>query len=141
MPLASRSRSLGLIAVVAVAVGCSQQDPYRKVKVSGQVLYEDGEAIPVGSIAIRFDSTLPPVDAKTHPRPGFAFTDADGSFASASTKGHDDGIVVGKHRVSLGVADGAPGAIPAVYQAPQTSPLEIDTAELPLEIRIARPEA
>lgn len=137
--LSRRLAAFCLLVVTSSVLGCGDTNPFRMEKVTGRVVYEDGSVIPVDSIAIRFDSLTPPLDAKTHPRPGFAFTNPDGTFQQVTSHKANDGIVRGKHRVSLAVADGEQAPIPEVYRSPQTTPVEIDSANSPLEIRIARP--
>ena len=133
--------ALGIVG--ASAVGCSESNPYDLVDVSGTVAYEDGSLIPAGSIMLKFDPEAAPLDAKTHPRKGFALVNvADGTFEYATTHKHADGLVAGKHKV-LVVAYAAEGKagnfVPKEYLRPDTTPIEVDTANLPLEIKIKKP--
>ena len=128
---------------VACAVGCSGGNPYDLVDVSGKVTYDDGSLIPAGSIMLKFDPEAAPIDTKTHPRKGFALVNVgDGTFEYATTHKHADGLVAGKHKV-LVVAyaeDGkAANVVPKEYQRPDTTPIEVDTENLPLEIKIKKP--
>ncbi|MBL9161760.1 MAG: hypothetical protein JNL18_03355 [Planctomycetaceae bacterium] len=139
-----KRRSRWAIAcVVGLVAGCSGSNPYDLVDVSGKVSYDDGSLIPAGSIMLKFNPEAPPLDAKTHPRKGFALVNvSDGTFASATTHKNADGLVAGKHKV-LVVAYAADGksanVVPKEYQRPDTTPIEIDTAILPLEIKVQKP--
>ena len=129
--------------VAACVAGCSDGSPYDLVDVSGKVTYDDGSLIPAGSIMLKFDPEAAALDAKTHPRKGFALVNvADGTFEYATTHKHADGLVAGKHKV-LVVAYAAEGKtgnfVPKEYLRPDTTPLEVDTANLPLEIKIKKP--
>jgi len=134
-----------LTACLAAAciIGCSGGSPYDLVDVSGKVTYDDGSLIPAGSIMLKFDPEAAALDAKTHPRKGFALVNvADGTFEYATTHKHADGLVAGKHKV-LVVAYAAEGKtgnfVPKEYLRPDTTPIEVDTANLPLEIKIKKP--
>ena len=99
-----------LLAGAALAVGCGQSAPYAMVKVSGSVTYDDGSPIPAEQIQLRFDSLEPPIDAKTHPRPGMASAGPDGRFSVVTTNKYGDGLIRGKHKlkVSAFTASGDP---------------------------------
>ena len=134
------------LSVVGVsAVGCSESNPYDLVDGSGTVTYEDGSLIPAKSIMLKFDPEAAPLDAKTHPRKGFALVNvSDGTFEYATTHKHADGLVAGKHKV-LVVAyaeEGNPAnVVPKEYIRPDTTPVEVDTDQLPLEIKVKKPTA
>jgi hypothetical protein len=137
------AHATAICIAVACAVGCSGGNPYDLVNVSGKVTYEDGSLIPAGSIMLKFDPEAAPIDAKTHPRKGFALVNVgDGTFEYATTHKHADGLIAGKHKVLI-VAyaeDGkAANVVPKEYQRPDTTPIEVDTANLPLEIKIKKP--
>ena len=143
----ARPRWLGWWAAVCVvgvgAAGCSGGNAYELVQVSGTVTYEDGSLIPANSIMLKFDPQAGPVDAKTHARKGFAQVNvSDGTFAYATTHKHADGLVAGKHKV-LVVAYAKDGAaanvVPNEYRRPDTTPVEIDTENLPLVIKVRKP--
>ena len=137
------AHATAICVAVACVVGCSGGSPYDLVDVSGKVTYDDGSLIPAGSIMLKFDPEAAALDAKTHPRKGFALVNvADGTFEYATTHKHADGLVAGKHKV-LVVAYAAEGKtgdfVPKEYLRPDTTPLEVDTANLPLEIKIKKP--
>jgi hypothetical protein len=130
------------MAVVGV-VGCSGSNPYDLVAVSGKVTYDDGSLIPAESIMLKFNPEAAAIDAKTHPRKGFALVNvSDGTFEFATTHKHADGLVAGKHKVLI-VAYAKDGktanVVPKEYQRPDTSPVEVDTDKLPLEIKVQKP--
>ena len=137
------SHATAICIAVACVVGCSGGSPYDLVDVSGKVTYDDGSLIPAGSIMLKFNPEAAALDAKTHPGKGFALVNvADGTFEYATTHQHADGLVAGKHKV-LVVAYAAEGKagnfVPKEYLRPDTTPLEVDTANLPLEIKIKKP--
>jgi hypothetical protein len=132
-----------ICVVEGAAVGCSGGAPYDLVDVSGTVKYEDGSLIPAKSIMLKFDPEADPLDAKTHPRKGFALVNvSDGTFEFATTHKHADGLVAGKHKV-LVVAYAEDGksanVVPKEYVRPDTTPVEVDTDQLPLEIKVKKP--
>jgi hypothetical protein len=124
-------------------VGCSGGGPYDIVEVSGTVKYDDGSLIPAESILLRFEPQAASLDAKTHPRKGLTRVNvADGSFESVTTHKHGDGIVAGKHKVLIfpTTKDGKPAKlIPDEYNDPATTPLEVDTDNPVLELRVKKP--
>ncbi len=136
--------ALGLwVAAAAGAIGCSGGNPYDMVEVAGTVKYEDGSLIPAETIAIRFDPLAAPVGSNTHPRKGFADVNVvDGTFDLATTHKYGDGLVAGKHKVVViaSAKDGkASRVVSEEYGRPDTTPVEIDTSNQPLEIRIKKP--
>ena len=120
---------LGPVAVLVLLTGCSDA-PYEIVPIHGKVTYKGGALIPAETIYVRFFPQVESLSAKVHPRPGSAELDTeDGTFALASTAKYGDGLIVGKHKVTVTVGDESPtgaGSIPAVYADPATTPLEIE---------------
>lgn len=138
-----RAGSYLAILTLAVLVGCND-GPFSYVPVSGTVTYEDGTPIPAASIQVWFKSLAPPIDENTHPRPAKAGVNIeDGSFDSVTSYKPGDGLVPGEHKVALFVY-GANGQIsPLVdkeYTNAATSPLTVNTDELPLKILVPRPK-
>lgn len=103
--------------------------------------YDDGTPIPAGGIRLTFQ----PQDAKPvgdmYPRAGDAQVDAQGNFSKATSYKYGDGLVPGKHKVAIFYATDSKGKllIPKEYARPESTPLVIDTANLPLEIKVPRP--
>lgn len=127
---------LTILAVTMVA-GCSR-GPYEMQQVTGRVVYEDGSAVP-GKLGIRFQSLEAPIDERTHPRPGYAYTDEQGAFTTVTTYKHADGVVRGKHKLLIGEVEGLGTLIDPKYGDPNASPIEVDTSDAPFEIRVSRP--
>jgi hypothetical protein len=136
----------GVACLAAVgAAGCSDGRPYDIVEVSGTVTYDDGSLIPAESMMLKFSPKAAPIDPKTHPRKGIAQVNvSDGTFAHVTTYKHADGIVAGKHKVTVtayGKDRESARAVPAEYGDPATTPIEIDAIQAPLEIRVQKPKA
>lgn len=130
-------------ATIIPCAGCGSGNPWEPIAVSGKVAYEDGSAIPVNGMKLYFKPQTPPIDAKTFPREGAASVGPDGAFANATTYKYADGLIPGKHKVMV-VAYAADGrklspAIPKEFTQMATTPLEVDTDNLPLEIKIRKP--
>jgi hypothetical protein len=128
---------------ISLLAGCGSGNPWRTVAVSGKITYEDGTVIPADSIKLFFASQAPPADAKTFPRQGSVGVNAaDGSFENITTYKYGDGLIPGKHKVVVTAYDGGRDlsrAVPREYTTVATTPLEIDTADAPLEIKIRKP--
>ncbi len=123
--------------------GCgSEKTAYPLVSVTGSVKYADGSLIPAKRITLKFVSQQSPVDAKTHPRPGLGEVNVeDGSFI-VSTYNYNDGVIRGKHKVtvqSLDEKNHATDAIPKRYGDSNSSPLEVDTQNMPFDLVIEKP--
>jgi hypothetical protein len=129
--------------VIGLAGGCGGDTPWSPVDVTGKVTYEDGSVIPVQSMKLYFAPQAPPKDKKTFPRQGSVGVNvADGSFADVTTYKYGDGLIPGKHKVIVVAYDGGRDLspkVPRTYSAVTTTPLEIDTANLPIEIKIRKP--
>lgn len=122
--------------------GCGDSSTYPIVPVTGTIKYEDGTLIPATRITLKFVSDQPPLDAKTHPRPGVGEVNVeDGSFV-VSTYDYDDGLISGTHKVtalSLDERNLPSDAIPKLYRVPESSPLTVDTTNSPFELKVKKP--
>jgi hypothetical protein len=120
-------------------------DPYTYRRVSGDVLYEDGQVIPVRALQLTFVPLAPPINPRLNPRPGFAIVDVKtGAFISATSRKPGDGIVQGTHKVLLSGENRMPlpeDLIPAEYANFKTTPLEVDTKTGTLHLKVKKPEA
>jgi hypothetical protein len=136
-------RVLALMLTVVLWSGCGGGDPFRYVKVSGKVTYADGSLIPAARVVLTFVPQSGALDQKTHPRSGQAeVTVADGSFSVVSSHNYDDGLVPGKHKVLVRAFDDKNNPTPVVpidYADLNRTPLEIDTAHLPLTLDVRKP--
>lgn len=109
--------------------------------VQGKVTYEDGAPIPAAGIQLQFHS----LDAKPvgdmHPRPASASVDSNGEFKLATSLKYGDGLIPGRHKVALQYATDAKGKllIPQEYAHLGTTPLEADTGDGVMEIKVPRP--
>ncbi|MEX2091259.1 MAG: hypothetical protein WD971_01215 [Pirellulales bacterium] len=130
-----------------VCVGCGSGNPWDPVRVSGKITYEDGSVIPVGGMRLYFMPQTPPIDAKTFPRQGVVGVNvSDGSFDKITTYKYADGLIPGKHKVIVapserrgGGGGGSAVTIPKEYTSLDTTPIEIDTADSPIHIKIRKP--
>ena len=138
-----RSWTVAIALFCAALLGCGSGKPWGTVPVSGKVTYEDGSLIPVKSMRISFAPQTPPIDAKTFPRQGTAGVNvADGTFDKITTYKFADGLIPGKHKVVVIAMEDGRGLsekIPKEYTTAGTTPIEIDTADSPLEIKIHKP--
>jgi hypothetical protein len=131
-----------LFLIFACLLGCGSGGPFRYVKVKGKVVYEDGSAIPIKGLRIRFAALDAPKVENAVPRPAFARVDDNGEFDSVTSYKPGDGLIPGKHKAAFEVG-GGPGVklpIPTEYQSISTTPLIIDTADSPLEIKVPKPK-
>lgn len=135
-------RSLATAAVVALLTGCGGSgSPFEYIPASGKVTYEDGTPLPSGGYTIKFFALDAPQVAGAQPRLGQANVDAAGNFQEVTSYKAGDGLIPGKHRVSFLYATDEKGKslVPDEYTVPNESPLVVDTADLPLEIKVPRP--
>jgi hypothetical protein len=133
-----------LAVLIGALVGCGSGKPWDLVPVSGKITYEDGSLIPVNSMNLYFASQVPPADPKTFPRQGSVGVNiAEGTFQNPTTYKDQDGLIAGKHKVVVAAYDSGgrdlSPKVPREYASIATTPLEIDTADSPLEIKIRRP--
>jgi hypothetical protein len=123
--------------------GCgSSGSPFEYVKVSGKLSYEDGSPIPAEGIKLIFDSQAPPI-GNAHPRQGSAMVNPAGEFKDITSYKYADGLVPGKHKVSILYATDAKGKLlvpPECTKANSTS-LLVDTADSPFDIKVPKPKS
>jgi hypothetical protein len=137
---------LGRLAIVLLSLataGCGGTgSPFESVPVSGKVTYDDGSAIPVQGMKIYFHSLEPPKDG-LHPRPATVGTDSEGRFSDVTTYKYADGLVLGKHKVTILAQKNATGQppIPEDYSLPERTPLTVEVTDSGqvLEIKVPKP--
>src|SRR4051812_1368903 len=131
-----------LLLFLGSAFGCGSGSPYSYVKVKGKVTYDDGSPIPSNGLRIRFAPLNAPNVENAVPRPAYARFDDQGIFDSVTSYKYGDGLISGKHKVAIEAADGPPNklVVPKEYQSTSTTPLVIDTADSPLDIKVPKPK-
>lgn len=130
------------LALWSVA-GCGSKSPFEQVQVSGTLAYEDGTLIPAEMIILKFEPLAPPLDDKTFPPAGMSYVNvSNGKFDVVTSYKYADGLVRGEHRV-LVAASSASGEstslVPPEYLDSERTPLLIDTADSPLNLRVRKP--
>lgn len=131
---------IALLTAGSSIVGCGSSDPYALVPISGTITYEDGTPIP--DLKLQFVSQKPPIDSKTNPRPSSATVSEDGTLEVATTYVYGDGIITGEHKVilqSINVKRVKTKAVPQKYGVESTTPLTVNTADMPFKILIEKP--
>ena len=128
------------ILACLLSAGCGSRGPFDDVPVSGKVTYEDGSPIPGGCQLVFTALDVEPV-RKEHPRPGRATVNANGEFDSVTSYKYGDGLIPGRHKVVIlsGSDQGGKPVVAKEYATVQTTPLVIDTADVPLEIKVPKP--
>ena len=122
-------------------LGCDSR-PFDFTRVSGVVRYEDGEPLPVDEFRLKFVPLVDSPDGKHFARGATAEVGPGGEFRIVTTQRYNDGLIAGRHKVYLRVGRGPDGQplVPAPYTDPDSTPLEIDTADgRRLEIVVPRP--
>lgn len=127
--------------LLILCMGCGSSGPFDYLPVEGVVTYEDGTPIPVGGIELKFiaQNVSGPEGAK--PRPAIAHLDDQGKFALVTSYKYGDGLIPGKHKVAITKAfdKNKNPLVPEEYLSTKTTPLIIDTSNLPLEIKVPKP--
>lgn len=130
------------VCLLALLAGCSSSSsPFDYVKVSGKVRYEDGTPLPLKGFVLKFYALDAPSIEGAKPRVAQASVDSQGNFDQVTSHKYGDGLIPGRHRVAFFYATDASGrsVVPEDYAMPGSSPLIIDTADAPLEIRVPKP--
>jgi len=149
----TRSQSVSLFADIVIAAAlclpllasCSGNgDPYSYVKVTGTITYEDGSLIPAKKLELWFVPESAPVGIH-NPHAGKVSVDtATGGFKNVTSHTPFDGLVRGKHKVTVCGDDHSklpPNLVAAEYYDPKKTPLEVDTDHLPFQIKVKKPAA
>ena len=117
-------------AALGLVAGCGGDNPFDMVRVTGEVTYEDGSVIPASTVVVTFYPQADPIDAKTHPKFAVVYASGeDGSFPVVSTHEYGDGLIAGRHKVTVVARDEneqPTGAVPEVYASLDTTPLEVE---------------
>jgi hypothetical protein len=132
-------------ALIALSLlsGCGSGNGFSTTQPSGKITYEDGSLIPAAGMQLRLKS-LASDDPNVTPRTGMISVNvADGTFNGGMTYKPDDGVIAGKHKVGISLT-GKPGQdirklVPKDYISAASTPVEVDTAELPWDIKIPKP--
>lgn len=136
------TRRLVILALLGLVVGCGDSGPFEYIPVTGTITYEDGSVVPAKSWRVIF-TALDHNDPKVRPRPATAGVDpATGKFDTVTSYKYGDGLVPGRHRVALAALDASGKEMqlfPKEYSNVRESPLIVDTANLPLEIKVPKP--
>jgi GYF domain 2 len=121
----------------------SGADPYTYQRVSGDILYEDGQVIPAKTLQLTFIPLTPPINPRLHPRPGFASIDTQtGAFKAATSRTPSDGILQGTHKVLVNGENRMPlpeDVVPAEYATFSTTPLQVDAGTGTFHLKVKRP--
>jgi hypothetical protein len=126
--------------VGCLAIGCSgSSSPFDYVPVEGKVVFEDGSPLTTGKVVFR---PLAPPQGTAYPRAGGTDLNSDGTFDIVTTQKYGDGLVAGKHKVAFMYATDADGnsLVAKEYLDMATTPVEVDTADSPLVITVAKPK-
>jgi hypothetical protein len=130
------------IFIIGVVVGCGSSGPFDYEKVSGKITYEDGTPIP-GATRLQFIAQDAPAVEGASPRPAVANVNAQGEFDVVTSYKYGDGLIAGKHKVAIESGGDPTKRVPVAkeYLSPSTTPLVVDTAEAPFNIKVPKPAA
>ncbi len=129
-------------ASLVIFAGCSGQDnPFHMAQVSGKITYAGGAPIDAAVVTVFLvPQNVPPVGNK-YPRPAQTQLLPDGRMSDFSTVAHNDGVLVGRHKVMLRANNSdhtlCPMAVAKKYLDAATTPLEVEvTANGPNEYEL-----
>lgn len=134
-----------LFAIFSAAVihlmGCRSNGPFQYIPVHGQLTYEDGSTIPAKGMRLQFEPLDVTAKNGMFPRTASTGLDAEGRFGEVTSYKYGDGLVPGRHKVAIAYATDAEGKllVPKECTNLATTPLVVDTAELPLAIKVPKP--
>lgn len=132
-----------MCGLALLSAGCGSGDPFSYVQVSGKLTYEDGSLIPAETIILIFTPQQEAINSKTHPRPGSTtINKTTGEFRTVTSHKYGDGLVRGKHKVTLlsGDYQRLPAKlVPAEYYDTTKTPLEVDTSQQPFHLKVRKP--
>lgn len=121
-------------------MGCGSSGPYSYVPASGKISYDDGSPLP-SELTLVFIAQDAPEVKNSVPRAGIANVNASGVFDSVTSHKFGDGLIPGKHKVVVQLPRGYTGKalVAPEYTSEATSPLIVDTANVPFEIKVPKP--
>lgn len=126
--------------LLMLVVGCGTSDPFSYIPVSGSVKYEDGTLIPADYLTVTFQPLEGTIDQRTKPRSADANVDVkSGKFTSATSHKFGDGIVPGRHKVTVRAFDANMNElriIPRRYTLVAETPIEVDADDSPFEFTV-----
>src|SRR5262249_19886111 len=127
---------LFLILTCCICIGCGSSGPFKYVKTSGKITYDDGTPIPARNIRLQFAAQDAPRVEGAHPRPAIANVNEQGEFDCVTSYKYCDGLIRGKHKVAIEQATDSKGQylVPKEYTSIVTTQLIVDTADSPLDI-------
>ena len=141
--MSNRISNAGFAATITCVfcLGCGSGEPFDYLPVEGQLTYEDGQPVPAAGIVLEFVTLDVGPNEEFHPRPGSSKLNEEGKFTCATSYKYGDGLVPGRHKVAIYFATDKQGQllVPKEYTHIASTPLIIDTAESPLDIKIPRP--
>ena len=140
-------RFLVLSCTLTWLLGCGGGGaPHEVVPVSVTVTYEDGSEIPLGEgeyASVTFHPRAAETLEPGAPRDGTGTIGSGGKVEGISTYETDDGLVLGKHKVTVTATtmDASKKPIPEAYSDPKATPLEIDVTEAgqTFDLKIPKP--
>jgi hypothetical protein len=141
-----RTRFASLLSAAAlftiVTAGCGSGGPFKYVRASGKITYEDGSPIP-GGCRLIFTSQDVSAVGNAYPRPGMAIVDGNGNFDAITSYKYGDGLVPGKHKVAVQTSNERDSKliVPREYASMESTPLVVDTADSPFDIKVPKPKA
>ena len=135
-------RNWAWFILVCILAGCGSGSPYKYVKCSGKITYEDGSPIPKGGMELRFSALDAPQLEHAYPRPAIARVNDKGEFERVTSYKYGDGLIPGRHKVclDLGSAQDTKPLVSKEYTSIATTPLEVDTANSPFDIKVPKPK-
>ena len=119
-------------------------EPFRYRPVSGQVTYADGTILPAEGLQIVFYPQNVATDVRNRARAGRAVVDGrTGMFSSVTSRKAKDGLLRGRHKVTLHLPEAASEQLGQVfdpeYSDVSRTPLSIDVTTVPIVISIEKP--
>jgi hypothetical protein len=132
------ARSVAVL-IACACLGCGSGSPFKYVKASGKITYEDGT--PLKNVRLLFDAQDAPSVEGAHARPAVANVNDQGEFDCVTSYKYGDGLIHGKHKVAIDAGGPENPIVPKEFQSMATTPLIVDTASLPLEIKVPKPKA
>jgi len=120
----------GVLFVVGLA-GCGGGPSFKMLPASGKVTYADGSLIPADRIVVTFVPETPAVSGKDEAGSARGEVNTqDGTFEGLTTRKGFDGVVPGKHKVTVVALknDTVSNAVPESYQNVATTSLTAEVA-------------